>query len=99
MKDAEAALTGGAGLPQELLEAHAKEILLKKQLFHDQVAALKATQLKTLAKETKVKHWQWSNKDELMTLFTETDPAKAPTTPKPAPAPNPRSLHQEGERV
>ena len=76
VKEAEAALTGGAGLPQELLEAHVKEILLQKQLFRDQVAALKATQLKTLAKETKVKHWQWSNKDELVTLFTETDPAK-----------------------
>ena len=76
VKEAESALTGGAGLPQELLEAHAKEILLKKQLFHDQVAALKATQLKALAKETQVKHWQWSNKDELVTLFTETDPAK-----------------------
>ena len=76
VKDAEAALSGGAGLPQELLQAHAKEILLKKQLFHDQVAALKATQLKTLAKETQVKQWQWSNKDELVTLFTETDPAK-----------------------
>ena len=76
VKDAEAALSGGAGLPQELLEAHAKEILLKKQLFHDQVSVLKATQLKTLAKETQVKHWQCSNKDELVTLFTETDPVK-----------------------
>ncbi len=76
VKDAEAALTGGAGLPQELLQTHAKEILLKKQLFKDQLAALKATQLKTLAKETQVKHWQWSNKDELVALFTETDPAK-----------------------
>ena len=28
VKEAEAALAGGAGLPQELLEAHAKEILL-----------------------------------------------------------------------
>ena len=56
VKDAEAALTGGAGLPKELLESKAKEILLKKQLFHDQVAALKASQLKTLAKETQLKH-------------------------------------------
>ena len=76
VKEAESALAAGGGLPQELLEAHAKEILLKKQLFHDQVAALKATHLKTLAKETRVKHWQWSNKDELVTLFTETRPAK-----------------------
>ena len=67
VKDAEAALAGGTGLPQELLGAQAKEILLKKQLFHDQVAALKAAQLK---------HWQWTNKNELITIFTETDPAK-----------------------
>ncbi len=39
----------------------------------DAEAALKATQLKTLAKETQVKHWQWSNKDELVTIFTETE--------------------------
>ena len=76
VKDAEAAFASSSGLPQELLEARAKEILLKKQLFHDQVAALKAGQLKNLAKETKVKHWQWTNKNELVTLFTETDPAK-----------------------
>lgn len=77
VKDAEAALASGAGLPQELLEAQAKEILLKKQLFHDQLAAMKVADLKTLAKETQVKHWQWANKDELVTLFTETDAAKA----------------------
>ncbi len=74
VKDAEAALAGGSGLPQQLLGAQAKEILLKKQLFHDQVAALKAAQLKNLAKETQLKHWQWTNKNELVTLFTETDP-------------------------
>ena len=79
VKEAESALAAGGGLPQELLQAHAKEILLKKQLFHDQVSALKATQLKALAKETKVQHWQWSNKDELVALFTETDPAKVQT--------------------
>ena len=76
VKEAESALAGGAGLPQELLEAHAKEIALKKKLFHDQVAAMKVGDLKTLAKETKLKHWQWANKDELVTIFTETDPGK-----------------------
>ncbi len=75
VKDAEATLAGGSGLPQELLGAQAKEILLKKQLFHDQVAALKAAPLKNLAKETQLKHWQWTNKKELVTIFTETDPA------------------------
>jgi SPP1 gp7 family putative phage head morphogenesis protein len=76
VKEAESALAGGSGLPQELLEAHAKEIALKKKLFHDQVAAMKVGDLKTLAKETKLKHWQWANKDELVTIFTETDPGK-----------------------
>jgi len=76
VKEAESALAGGSGLPQELLEAHAKEIALKKKLFHDQVAAMKVGDLKTLAKETKLKHWQWANKDEMVTLFSETDPAK-----------------------
>ena len=73
---AEQAVSGGTDLPQELLAAHSKEIALKKQLFQDQVGKLKSAELKTLAKETKVQYWQWANKDELTTLFTETDPAK-----------------------
>jgi SPP1 gp7 family putative phage head morphogenesis protein len=76
VKEAEKAVAGGADLPQELLESHAKELALKKKLFRDQVSSMKVGDLKTLAKETKVKHWQWANKDELVTLFTETDPAK-----------------------
>ena len=76
VKEAEAALAGGPALPSELLQGYAKELLLKKQIFHDQMAALKASALKDLAKETKVKHWQWANKDALVTLFTETDAAK-----------------------
>lgn len=77
MKKAEKAVAGGADLPQELLESHAKDLALKKKLFRDQVASMKVGDLRTLAKETKVKHWQWANKDELVTLFTESDPAKA----------------------
>lgn len=73
---AEQAVSGGTNLPQDLLAAHSKEIALKKQLFQDQVGKLKSTELKTLAKETKVQYWQWANKDELTTLFTETDPEK-----------------------
>ncbi len=76
VKEAEKAIAGGAELPQELLESRAKELALKKKLFQDQVASMKVGDLKTLAKETKVKHWQWANKDELVTIFTETDPAK-----------------------
>ena len=73
---AEKTVSGGTDLPQEMLAAHSKEIALKKQLFQDQIGKLKSAELKTLAKETKVQHWQWANKDELTTLFTETDPAK-----------------------
>lgn len=67
----------GADLPQDLLESHAKELALKKKLFRDQVASMKVGDLRTLAKENKVKHWQLANKNELVMLFTETDPAKA----------------------
>ena len=76
VKDAEAALSGAAVLPQDALAGYAKEIALKKQLFLDQVGAMKSSELKELAKTTKVKHWQWAGKDDLVTLFTETDPGK-----------------------
>ena len=76
VKEAESALAASPGLPQEMLQGHAKELALKKKLFQDHVGSMKAGELKTLAKETQLKHWQWANKDELVTLFTETDPAK-----------------------
>jgi hypothetical protein len=37
---------------------------------------MKIGDLKTLAKNTKLRHWQWASKDELVTLLTETDPAR-----------------------
>lgn len=76
VKQAENALAQGGVLPQAVLEQHAKDVALKKKLFGDQVAGMKQSQLKELAKETKLKHWQWTTKEELVTVFTETDPAK-----------------------
>ena len=76
VSDAEKALASAKDLPQELLAGHAKEIALKKQLFHEQMSKLKSSELKAIAKETQLKHWQWANKDDLVTLFTETDPGK-----------------------
>ena len=76
VKAAEAALSGASALPQDVLAGHAKEIALKKQLFLSQIGAMKSSELKDLAKTTKVKHWQWAGKDDLVTLFTETDPGK-----------------------
>lgn len=76
VKGAEAELAKGTGLPQSVLCEQAKDIALKKKLFADQISALKVGELKELAKQTKVTHWQWSNKDELVTIFTETDANK-----------------------
>ncbi|NLN75015.1 MAG: minor capsid protein [Armatimonadetes bacterium] len=76
VKAAEMELAKDAGLPTSVLEQHAKEVAVKKLTFQQQVSAMKSSELKDLAKQTKVKHWQWSSKDELITLFTETDPVK-----------------------
>jgi len=73
---AEAELAKESGLPAAMLEQHAKEVALKKLTFQQQVAAMKSGELKDLAKQTKVTHWQWASKDELTTLFSETDPGK-----------------------
>jgi len=76
VKAAEAELAKDSVLPASVLQEHAKEIAVKKLTFQQQVSAMKSGELKDLAKQTKIKHWQWSSKDELTTLFTETDPAK-----------------------
>jgi SPP1 gp7 family putative phage head morphogenesis protein len=76
VKSVEAAIAGGGKLPQALLEEQAKALALKKKLFFDQVASKNLSDLKDVAKLTKVKHWQWASKDELVTLLTDTDAAK-----------------------
>ncbi|MCL5105431.1 MAG: minor capsid protein, partial [Armatimonadetes bacterium] len=76
VKAAESELAKDSGLPASVLEQHAKEVAVKKLAFQQQVSAMKSGELKDLAKQTKVKHWQWASKDELVTLFTETDMAK-----------------------
>ncbi|MCL5104455.1 MAG: minor capsid protein [Armatimonadetes bacterium] len=76
VKAAEVELAKDSGLPASVLEQHAKEVAVKKLAFTQQVSAMKSGELKDIAKQTKIKHWQWASKDELVTLFTETDPAK-----------------------
>ena len=76
VKMAEGELVKDSGLPAAILEQHAKEVAVKKLTFQQQVAAMKSGELKDLAKQTKVAHWQWATKDELTTLFSETDPNK-----------------------
>lgn len=76
VKAVETELAKDSGLPASVLEQHAKEVALKKLTFQQQVSAMKSGELKDLAKQTKVKHWQWASKDELVTLFSETDATK-----------------------
>ncbi|MHB1462031.1 MAG: minor capsid protein [Armatimonadota bacterium] len=73
---AEAQLSKVSGLPAAVIEQHAKEIALKKHTFAQQISAMKSSDLKETAKQAKLTHWQWANKDELTTLFTETDQTK-----------------------
>jgi len=76
VKIAESELAKDSGLPASVLAEHAKAVELKKIVFKDKVAFMNSGELKDMAKTTKIKHWQWSNKDELVTLFTETNPDK-----------------------
>ncbi|MHB1000773.1 MAG: phage head morphogenesis protein [Armatimonadota bacterium] len=76
VKAAESELIKDSGLPGSVIEIHAKEVALKKLTFQKQVASMNSGQVKDLAKTTKIKHWQWASKDELVTLLTETNPNK-----------------------
>ena len=73
---AEQAVSGGTDLPQEPLAAPQTGKSPKNSSSRIRSENWKSAELKTLAKETKVQYWQRANKDELTTLFTETDPAK-----------------------
>jgi peptidoglycan hydrolase-like protein with peptidoglycan-binding domain len=73
---AEGELAKDSGLPATVIEQHAKEVAVKKLTFAQQIGGMKSGELKDLAKQTKVAHWQWASKDELATLFTETDTGK-----------------------
>jgi SPP1 gp7 family putative phage head morphogenesis protein len=76
VKQAEGAFSEGGLLGKEDLAGFAESLAAKKQIFQSQIASMKSGDLKTLAKETKVSHWQWGTKEDFVTLFTETDPAK-----------------------
>lgn len=76
VKEAEQTLAGGGLVSTDELKPLAESLALKKKLFHDQIAGMKAGDLKKLAKDSKVKNWQWGSKDDFVALFTETDEAK-----------------------
>ena len=49
------------------------ELQVKKDAFKSMVSALKHNELATLAKDTGIKKWSWTNKDEFIALMTSTD--------------------------
>jgi len=74
LQSAEQVLATSHGLPQAALEKAAQELALKKAVFQQQVSAMSANDLKSLAKEAKIPHWQWATKSDFVTLMSETDP-------------------------
>ena len=49
------------------------ELQVKKDAFKSMVSALKHNELATLGKDTGIKKWQWTKKDEFIALMTSND--------------------------
>ncbi|MDK9699088.1 MAG: phage head morphogenesis protein, partial [bacterium] len=47
-----------------------------KSTWLSSIAAKSSSDLKTLAKDAKLKHWQWASKDEIVTLLASNDSAQ-----------------------
>jgi hypothetical protein len=73
---AEQLLVGSPLVPQDTIQQIASELAMKKLAFQQQVTALGASDVKKLAQAAKIPKYQWATKDELVTLMTETSPAK-----------------------
>lgn len=73
-KDAETLLgKGGLSVGDDYLKEKATDLAKKKAEYKAKIDAMSAKELKDLAKQTKVTHWQWGSKDDFIALFTETD--------------------------
>ena len=75
LQSAEQVLASSSGLPKTALEKAAQELALKKAVFQQQVSALTANDLKMIAKQAKIPHWQWATKNDFVTLMSETNQA------------------------
>jgi len=73
---AEQALVNSPTVPQEVIQQIATELSAKKLAFQQQVLSLGASDVKKIAQAAKIPKYQWATKDELVTLMTETSPAK-----------------------
>ncbi len=76
VKKAEQSFAEGGLVSKDELGGFADTLAVKKKLFADQLGEMKASDLKKLAKEAKVSHWQWGGKEDFIALFSESDPAK-----------------------
>jgi len=63
-----------AGVGPNILQAVGQELETKQQIFTSQLQGMKAAELKALAKETKLSHWQFANKQDFVTLMSDPDP-------------------------
>jgi len=60
-------------LPADEVDDLLAGVLQKKKAWDAQIDALQSAELKDLAKQTKLKHWQWHNKSEMAAKFTSID--------------------------
>jgi len=74
VKEAESYLgKPGLSVGDDFVKEKTADLAKKKAEFKAKIQAMSSKDLKNLAKETKVTHWQWGSKDDFVALFTETD--------------------------
>jgi len=76
LKQAEQAFQSALDVPPAEIAHLAENLAIKKQVVQDQLQKMKSSDLKEMAKEAKVSHWQWGSKEDFVALFSETDDAK-----------------------
>jgi len=76
VKAAEDQIAASSVLPKESVETFAKEVEVKKQVFKQKIEGMSVAEVKKLAQKVHITHYQWASKGELVTILTETDPAK-----------------------
>jgi hypothetical protein len=74
-----AILNNSIHLTSEQLGDFSNLLLNKKAAYQAKLSAMKVTDLKKFAKDNQIKNWAFASKDDLITLMSETDPAKIET--------------------
>ncbi|MFP4381313.1 MAG: phage head morphogenesis protein, partial [Candidatus Sumerlaeia bacterium] len=76
LKQAEQAFQAAPDVPPAEIAHLAENLAIKKQVVQSQLQEMKSVDLKKMAKEAKVSHWQWGSKEDFVALFSETDETK-----------------------